>query len=222
MEGVSTRPGGPRELPGGAEGQPRRHHLSRERVVCRGDPQVRLARLRARVRDVQPVERRREARGRDRGRRGGNGLNRASAPFEEHWRHRHLLDMDGAGFSGRFIPFLESHSLPHRAALFLAWFDERLQEWQHYVPVDTRLGRGFWAVLDFLSSSEVVVDDAGFRQTGDEMAERIAEQGRDWAKRALRKEDMQIYMFRLLLEYGRVVSDDREALAYTGTGIPDW
>lgn len=153
---------------------------------------------------------------------GVNDLNRASAPFEEHWRHRHLLDMDGAGFSGRFIPFLESHSLPHRAALFLAWFDERLQEWQHYVPVDTRLGRGFWAVLDFLSSSEVVVDDAGFRQTGDEMAERIAEQGRDWAKRALRKEDMQIYMFRLLLEYGRVVSDDREALAYTGTGIPDW
>ncbi|CAH0020249.1 unnamed protein product [Clonostachys rhizophaga] len=152
----------------------------------------------------------------------GYDLGRASAPFEEHWRHRHLLDMDGAGFSGRFIPFLESRSLPHRAALFLAWFDERLQEWQHYVPVDTRLGRGFWAVLDFLSSSEVVVDDAGFRQTGDEMAERIAEQGRDWAKRALRKEDMQIYMFRLLLEYGRVVSDDREALGYTGTGIPDW
>ena len=25
--------------------------------------------------------------------------------FQEHWRYRHLIDLDGAGFSGRFLPF---------------------------------------------------------------------------------------------------------------------
>ncbi|KAL8686518.1 MAG: hypothetical protein Q9218_007050, partial [Villophora microphyllina] len=37
-------------------------------------------------------------------------------PFQEHWQHKYLLDLDGAGFSGRFIPFLQSRSLPFKVA----------------------------------------------------------------------------------------------------------
>ena len=132
-------------------------------------------------------------------------------PFEEHWHYRHLVDMDGAGFSGRFLPFLQSRSLVYRAALFKTWFDERLREWHHYVPVDVRLGRGFWSVVQYLGSSER--HDAS-KRSGEEIAERIAQRGRDWASRALRAEDMQIYMFRLLLEWGRIVDDERETLGY--------
>ncbi|KAK5988601.1 Beta-1,2-xylosyltransferase 1-like protein [Cladobotryum mycophilum] len=130
----------------------------------------------------------------------------ASVPFEEHWRYRHLMDMDGAGFSGRFLPFLESHSLPYRAALFRTWYEERIRAWHHFVPVDVRLGKGFWAVLDFLSSD---------KDEGSESARKMAEQGREWARKALRKEDMQIYMFRLLLEWGRIVDDNREHLGFS-------
>ncbi|KAK1238931.1 hypothetical protein MKX08_005992 [Trichoderma sp. CBMAI-0020] len=133
-----------------------------------------------------------------------------SVPFEEHWRYRHLMDMDGAGFSGRFLPFLESRSLPYRAAVFRTWYDERLQAWQHYVPVDLRLGSGFWAVFEFFSGRS---DDKDGQ--GPDMAKKIAEQGRDWTRKALRKEDMQIYMFRLLLEWGRITHDEREHLGFS-------
>jgi hypothetical protein len=44
--------------------------------------------------------------------------------------------------------------------------------------------------------------------------ERIAEEGREWAGKVLRKEDMEIYMFRLLLEWGRVVNDRREEIGF--------
>ncbi|KAM0206364.1 hypothetical protein ACHAQI_008280 [Fusarium lateritium] len=125
-------------------------------------------------------------------------------PFEDNWKYRHLIDMDGAGFSGRFLPFLKSRSLVYRAGIFQAWFDERLTAWQHYIPLDIRLGSGVWALFKYLSGKE----------DGQECAQKIAEQGRDWAQKALRPEDMQIYMFRLLLEWGRVVDDDREHLGF--------
>ena len=130
--------------------------------------------------------------------------------FEEHWKFRHLIDMDGAGFSGRLLPFLRSHSLVYRAALFHTWFDDRLQAWYHYVPVDMRLGEGLWSVLSFFAGRGTAAKD------GDGKARQIAEQGREWADQALRPEDMQVYMFRLLLEWGRVVQDDREKLGFSG------
>lgn len=46
----------------------------------------------------------------------------------------------------------------------------------------------------------------------------IAEEGSDWAEKVLRLEDMKVYWVRLLLEYGRVIRDDREALGYDGDG----
>ncbi|KAL7947488.1 glycosyltransferase family 90 protein [Trichoderma barbatum] len=131
-------------------------------------------------------------------------------PFEEHWKFRHLMDIDGAGFSGRFLPFLESRSLPYRAALFRTWYDERLQAWNHYIPVDIRFGSGFWSVLEFFSGG---ANDKGGE--GPIMAKKIAEQGREWAQKAIRKEDMQIYMFRLLLEWGRITHDERDHLGFT-------
>ncbi len=50
----------------------------------------------------------------------------------------------------------------------------------------------------------------------DEAAKKIAYDGKDWAKKVLRKEDMQIYVFRLLLEYARVCDDDRDNLGFVG------
>ena len=44
--------------------------------------------------------------------------------------------------------------------------------------------------------------------------EMIAEAGREWAGRVLRKEDMEIYMFRLLLEWGRLTDDRRDEIGF--------
>ncbi|KAK8123305.1 hypothetical protein PG999_003223 [Apiospora kogelbergensis] len=126
-----------------------------------------------------------------------------SQDFQEHWHHRHLVDLDGAAFSGRFLPFLNSASLPYRAALFRTWWEERVHAWRHFVPLDVRL-RDFGRILSYL----------GGTRSGDAEAERIATEGRTWAEKAMRKEDMSVYMFRLLLEWGRLLDDRREEIGF--------
>ncbi|KAH9897365.1 glycosyltransferase family 90 protein [Xylariomycetidae sp. FL2044] len=125
-----------------------------------------------------------------------------SVDFQETWQHRHLVDLDGAAFSGRFLPFLKSASLPYRAALFRTWWEERIHAWRHFVPLDVRLG-DLWPAVGYMGSA-----------AGDADAQEIARAGQDWAKRVLRKEDMRVYMFRLLLEWGRLVDDRREEVGF--------
>ncbi|KAK8091466.1 hypothetical protein PG997_001827 [Apiospora hydei] len=126
-----------------------------------------------------------------------------SQDFTEHWHHRHLVDLDGAAFSGRFLPFLASRSLPYRAALFRTWWEERVHAWRHFVPLDVRL-RELGSILGYL----------GGTASGNTDAERIASEGRAWAEKAMRKEDMSVYMFRLLLEWGRLLDDRREEIGF--------
>ncbi|KAJ4424810.1 hypothetical protein N0V82_000529 [Gnomoniopsis sp. IMI 355080] len=137
------------------------------------------------------------------------GLGTPRIDFQEHWLYRHLIDVDGAGFSGRFLPFLRSYSTAYRATLFRTWYDERVKPWKHYVPLDVSLS-GLWDVVWLVSKKLIVKQEDSELSLG----ERIAIDGHDWAAKALRKEDMQVYMFRLLLEWGRLVDDDREELGY--------
>ncbi|KAJ5483923.1 hypothetical protein N7539_005719 [Penicillium diatomitis] len=143
--------------------------------------------------------------------------------FQAHWSHRYLFDLDGAGFSGRFLPFLHSHSLPFRTGLFRQWFDSRITSWHHFVPVDIRL-HGLWSTLAYFAGVSKTPPPTAGNQSADQARVlmephlnegwRIAEQGREWAETALRKEDMEVYFFRLLLEWGRVTDDRRDVLGY--------
>lgn len=140
-----------------------------------------------------------------------------SAPkidFQDHWLYRHLIDVDGAAFSGRFLPFLRSQSTAYRATLFRTWYDERVKPWKHFVPLDVSLS-GLWDVVWLVSKKLIVKQEDSEMPLG----ARIAIDGHDWAAKALRKEDMQVYMFRLLLEWGRLVDDDREELGYDPQSI---
>ncbi|KAG9690105.1 glycosyltransferase family 90 protein, partial [Aureobasidium melanogenum] len=138
--------------------------------------------------------------------------------FQSHWSYRYLLDLDGAAFSGRFIPFLQSRSLPFKAALFREWWDDRLTPWLHFVPLDLR-GHGFWATLVYFMGLEGKVQGKQVMLPAhDKQAEYIAEAGREWSNKVLRKEDMEIYMFRLLLEWGRMTDDKRDEL---GLGVEE-
>ncbi|ROT40183.1 hypothetical protein SODALDRAFT_329858 [Sodiomyces alkalinus F11] len=116
-------------------------------------------------------------------------------PLEEHadqqdaWNYKHLLDMDGNAFSGRFYAFLRSHSLTFKYAIFREWHFDWLRPWVHYVPLSMR-GDDWLEAVRFFSN-----DGPGSRE-----AEKIAEAGREWAGKVLRKEDMEAWLFRLLLE----------------------
>lgn len=46
----------------------------------------------------------------------------------------------------------------------------------------------------------------------------LARTGREWAEKTCRQEDAQVYAFRLLLEWGRLVDDRREMLGFALEG----
>jgi hypothetical protein len=47
-----------------------------------------------------------------------------------------------------------------------------------------------------------------------EDAKWIADQGKSWAGTALRREDREVYLFRLLLEWGRIIDDNRDGSGF--------
>ncbi|KAK2867824.1 hypothetical protein FQN49_003432 [Arthroderma sp. PD_2] len=137
--------------------------------------------------------------------------------FDDHWKYRFLFDLDGAGFSGRFLPFLQSNSLPFRTAIFRQWFDTRLTPWLHFVPQDIRF-HDMWSTLAYFSGAKTV-DENGkatkiLMEPHDREGKIIAREGKKWAEETLRKEDMEIYLFRLLLEWGRLTDDRRDELGF--------
>jgi hypothetical protein len=110
-------------------------------------------------------------------------------PQEEAWKNRYLLDMDGNALSGRFYALMKSKSLPFKLAYFREWHAERLFPWVHYVPISARTEE-YAELIRYFEMEE----------SGRNISGTLAREGRDWAQRALEKEDMQVYMFRLLLE----------------------
>ncbi|KAI1828339.1 hypothetical protein F4861DRAFT_489756 [Xylaria intraflava] len=128
---------------------------------------------------------------------------REHAEQNDAWGFKHLLDIDGNAFSGRFYAFLRSRSLAYKWAVFREWHLEWLKPWAHYIPLSLQ-GEEWLEVLRYFMES----DD------GKEEAKRLANQQRDWANKVLRHEDMEVWFFRLLLEYGRVIDDKRESIGY--------
>ena len=104
--------------------------------------------------------------------------------------YKYLLDIDGNAFSGRYYAFLLSKSMVYKLAVFREWHDEWLKPWVHYVPLGLRGDEYVEAVRYFDQ------DEAGRVQ-----GKRIANAGREWASKVLRNEDMEVWYFRLLLEY---------------------
>jgi hypothetical protein len=133
--------------------------------------------------------------------------------LRQHWRYRYLFDADGPGFSPRFIPFLQSNSVVFKAALFREWYEGRLTAWKHFVPVDLRLHDLFSSLAYFGGYG---IEDRNKRMMEGKLkqAEKIARDGKVWTEKVLRKEDMEVYMFRLLLEWGRLTDDKRTEVGF--------
>jgi hypothetical protein len=121
-------------------------------------------------------------------------------PLERMFLNKYLPDVDGNSYSGRFRAFLMSSSLPIKATIYTEWHDSRLIPWKHFVPMDNTF-IDLWGILEFFLSH-------------DNEAEKIALEGRKWAERVLRQEDMLVYVYRLLLEYARVVDSNRDDMGY--------
>lgn len=146
--------------------------------------------------------------------------------FGETFRSKFLVDVDGHSFSGRWRAYLQSRSLGIKATIFREWHDSRLHAWRHFVPLDNRYDE-LWSILAYFVGIEADSPEATVNAVSatpvsvarhDYEAFKIAKQGRDWAATVLRREDIEIYLFRLLLEYGRIIDDDRDRIGVADDG----
>lgn len=110
-------------------------------------------------------------------------------PQSNAWKFRYLMDMDGHAYSGRFYALLRSKGVPFKMTFSCEWHENVLIPWVHYVPVN-KDGNELAELVRFFE------EDA----TGQEIAKSIGEEGQSWAARTLRNDDIEVYMFRLLLE----------------------
>ncbi|KAF2746670.1 glycosyltransferase family 90 protein, partial [Sporormia fimetaria CBS 119925] len=136
------------------------------------------------------------------------------AGLQDAWYHKHLLDMDGNAFSGRFYAFLKSRSLTYKMAVFREWHEDRLWPWIHYIPLSLN-GTEHLDLVHWFAGGDSQ-QSTGEESLGERKAREIAERSTEWAGKALRNVDFEAWLFRLLLEYGRVVDDDRMAIGYPG------
>jgi len=123
--------------------------------------------------------------------------------------YKFVLDVDGHGWSSRFKRLMVSRSLIFKSTVFPEWYQERIAEWVHYIPVSLDYS-------DLYDSLTFFRGDLNGANAHDDLALKIAIAGRDWSKTFWRREDMTAYMFRLYLEYARVMSLDRNAMSYNG------
>ena len=143
------------------------------------------------------------------------------------FKSRYLIDVDGHSFSGRWHAFLQSKSLGLKATIFREWHDSRLFAWRHFVPVDNRYDDIYALLTYFIGHGKPSLEHAMesedlnpevFITPHDKEAQKLARQGREWANKVLRRDDIEVYMFRLLLEYGRIIDDNRDFIGYSGDG----
>jgi len=114
--------------------------------------------------------------------------------LSEQFKSRYLIDVDGHSFSGRWRAFLESKSLGIKATIFREWHDSRLFAWRHFVPMDNRFDDIYSILTYFIGLGNVEQRSAGapFVARHDTEAQRLAQLGREWANKVLRREDIEV------------------------------
>ncbi|KAK4444092.1 glycosyltransferase [Podospora aff. communis PSN243] len=133
--------------------------------------------------------------------------------------HQFVLIMDtDNGPPKDFLRVLRSGSIPFLSSIFQEWYTERLLPWVHFVPIDVR----FHALHGTLAYFTGIQDSGETRLNGRNVkmesnpdnAKWIADEGRKMAFKAIRREDMEVYLFRLLLEWARIVDDNRDKMGF--------
>lgn len=128
-------------------------------------------------------------------------------PLAEQFKHKFVVDVDGHSFSGRWRAFLQSKSLGIKATIFREWHDSRLFAWQHFVPMDNRYDDLYSLLTYFLGTGTPIGEQSiasattysdAYVARHDIEGKRIADQGREWANKVLRRDDMEVGFERVL------------------------
>ncbi|KAL7425261.1 hypothetical protein Q5752_000949 [Cryptotrichosporon argae] len=132
------------------------------------------------------------------------------APYmtqDESSTYKYVIDIDGNAWSARFQRLLMSGSLVFKSTIMPEWWTDRIQPWVHYIPIQVDYSDLYDAVTFFRGD---------FTGRGGEpaLARDIAAAGRAWARAHWRKADMTAYVFRLYLEWARLLADHRPSMDF--------
>lgn len=159
---------------------------------------------------------------------GGQDALKASYPFAravplgKRWSYRYLLDLDGTSYSGRFMALLASNSVPIKATVYEEFFTDWIQPWVHFIPLSTSYKEIYNIFTYFTGPTKATLEAANStlaevpidQRDGDKRLKKIAQAGRLWKKKMGRAIDMEVYVYRLCLEWARLRADDRDAMSF--------
>ncbi|WVQ78070.1 hypothetical protein IAT38_000151 [Cryptococcus sp. DSM 104549] len=129
---------------------------------------------------------------------------------EDIHKYRYSIDVDGNGWSSRFRRLLSGNTVVLKSTVYPEWFHTMLIPWYHYVPVKL----DYSDVFDIVSFFEGSPD--GSVAGNDHLAKSIAANALQFTQEKWRPEDMQSFMYLLILEYWRMMSDDRGLGSFNG------
>lgn len=52
-----------------------------------------------------------------------------AVPLSQHWAYKYLLDLDGMSYSGRFMSFLASGSVPLKSTIYEEFYTDWIEPW---------------------------------------------------------------------------------------------
>ena len=115
--------------------------------------------------------------------------------LSEQFKNKYMIDVDGMSFSGRWRAFLQSKSLGIKSTIFREWHDSRIFAWRHFVPMDNRFDDIYSILTYFIGLGDP--SNAGkkgqpYVQRHDFEARKLGRQGREWASKVLRREDIEV------------------------------
>ncbi|KAG2123705.1 glycosyltransferase family 90 protein [Suillus cothurnatus] len=126
---------------------------------------------------------------------------------KEAGRYKYVLDVDGNGWSSRFKRLMTSNSVVFKSTVYPEWFTQRIAPWVHYIPIQIDYSDLYDALIFFRG-------DPSGHGAHEDLANKIAGRAREWSLKFWRKEDMVAYLYRLLLEYARVMDENRDSLNF--------
>ncbi|KAF8126772.1 glycosyltransferase family 90 protein [Boletus edulis] len=149
----------------------------------------------------------------------------ASVPLGKHWSYKYLIDLDGMSYSARFMAFLASDSAVLKSTVYKEFFSDWIQPWLHYIPVSSTYSEIYNIHAYFsgpsastMAAANVAVprtaDWEAVKQERDAQLRQIAKAGKQWKQTIGRRADMEVYVYRLCLEYARLNADDRDAMSF--------
>lgn len=152
------------------------------------------------------------------------------APLSDAWKHKFVLDIDEIGFSPRFLALMESKSAVIKSSIQREFWRGWIQPWKHFIPLSSSYSElynlqtfftGFPSELAGIRGNRTVPttslskpspipalppNEDGSDFHADKVLQEIAEAGSKWKKEHLRKQDMECYVYRLMVEWANLVA----------------